>query len=254
GFIPIVDTFAQFGVTKGNLPLTMAALSQSPVIAVFSHAGFQDAADGASHQATTYIAALSAIPHTTVIVCSCADQARALMHQAIRRHAEARKKGEDGETVAFIVGRENFPVHYTENTSYEWGKPQVLKKGKDVVIVAAGPMVGKALDAAKLLEQQNVSATVLDNPFVNQPDVETIGAAVQTAGGRLITIEDHQLISGMGSVLIHALTQKGVALRARSLGIRGQFGQSAYVANQLYDLHRLNAEAIVKAVKEICAL
>ena len=53
GFIPIVDTFGQFGVTKGNLPLTMAALSQAPVIAMFSHVGFQDAADGASHQATT---------------------------------------------------------------------------------------------------------------------------------------------------------------------------------------------------------
>ena len=57
GFIPIVDTFGQFGVTKGNLPLTMAALSQAPVIAVFSHVGFQDAADGASHEATTYLAA-----------------------------------------------------------------------------------------------------------------------------------------------------------------------------------------------------
>ena len=47
GYIPIVDTFGQFGVTKGNLPLTMAALSQAPVIAMFSHIGFQDAADGA---------------------------------------------------------------------------------------------------------------------------------------------------------------------------------------------------------------
>ena len=66
GFIPIVDTFGQFGVTKGNLPLTMAALSQAPVIAIFSHVGFQDAADGASHEATTYFAAVSAIPHTVV--------------------------------------------------------------------------------------------------------------------------------------------------------------------------------------------
>ena len=62
GFVPIVDTFGQFGVTKGNLPLTMAALSQGPVIAMFSHVGFQDAADGASHQATTYLAAVGAIP------------------------------------------------------------------------------------------------------------------------------------------------------------------------------------------------
>ncbi|HZI32594.1 MAG TPA: thiamine pyrophosphate-dependent enzyme, partial [Candidatus Binatia bacterium] len=82
GFIPIVDTFGQFGVTKGNLPLTMAALSQAPVIAMFSHVGFQDAADGASHQATTFFAAVSAIPHTCVIAPSCADEAESLMYQA----------------------------------------------------------------------------------------------------------------------------------------------------------------------------
>jgi transketolase len=66
GYIPIVDTFGQFEVTKGNLPLTMAALSQAPLVAIFSHVGFQDAADGASHQASTYFAATSAIPHTVV--------------------------------------------------------------------------------------------------------------------------------------------------------------------------------------------
>src|SRR5690606_29012469 len=54
GYIPVVDTFAQFGVTKGALPLTMAALSEAPIIAILSHTGFQDAADGASHQALTY--------------------------------------------------------------------------------------------------------------------------------------------------------------------------------------------------------
>src|SRR5204863_6960320 len=83
GFIPIVDTFGQFGVTKGNLPLTMAALSQAPVIAMFSLAGFQDAADGASHQATIYFAATSPIPHTAVVAPSCSDDAEALMYQAI---------------------------------------------------------------------------------------------------------------------------------------------------------------------------
>ncbi len=103
GFIPIVDTFGQFGVTKGNLPLTMAALSQAPVIAIFSHVGFQDAADGASHEATTYLAATSAIPHTTVIAPSCAEEAEAFMYQAIKRYAADRGAGKDGETYIFFV-------------------------------------------------------------------------------------------------------------------------------------------------------
>src|SRR5207253_6871593 len=93
GYIPIVDTFGQFGVTKGNLPLTMAVLSQAPVIAMFSHVGFQDAADGASHQATTYFAATSAIPHTVVIAPSCPDEAEPLMYQAIKQFAADRSGG-----------------------------------------------------------------------------------------------------------------------------------------------------------------
>jgi transketolase len=124
GFIPVVDTFGQFGVTKGNLPLTMSALSQAPLIAVFSHVGFQDAADGASHQATTYLAAVSAIPHTMVVVCSCADEAEALMYEAIKRLAQARLDGQDGESVLFFVGRENYPARLQENARYPWGKAQ----------------------------------------------------------------------------------------------------------------------------------
>src|SRR3954447_14301541 len=102
GFIPIVDTFGQFGVTKGNLPLTMAALSQAPVIALFSHVGFQDAADGASHQATTYFAATSSIPHNVVIAPSCADEAESLLYQAIKRFAADRAGGKDGESYIFF--------------------------------------------------------------------------------------------------------------------------------------------------------
>src|SRR5262249_10299134 len=141
GFIPIVDTFGQFGVTKGNLPLTMAALSQAPVIAMFSHVGFQDAADGASHQGTTYFAATSAIPHTVVIAPSCANEAEAFLYQAIKRLADDRTSGKDGETYIFFVGRENYPVSLVENAKYEWGKAQVIQRGTDVVLIGCGPLI-----------------------------------------------------------------------------------------------------------------
>ena len=84
GFIPVVDTFAQFGVTKGGLPLLMAVLSKGPVIALFSHVGLQDSADGASHQATTYLSATAALPQSTVVVCSCSREAEAYLYEALR--------------------------------------------------------------------------------------------------------------------------------------------------------------------------
>lgn len=253
GFIPIVDTFGQFGVTKGNLPLTMAALSQAPVIALFSHVGFQDAADGASHQATTYFAAVSAIPHTVVIAPSCSDEAEALMYDAIRRQAEDRKAGRDGETYVFFVGRENYPLAWVEGASYPWGKAQVLREGSDVVLVGTGVLVNKAIEAGKRLEAAGIQATVINNPFVNRPDLETIGAAVSRCGGRLVTIEDHQVVGGMGAQLSHALSQAGIAHRVRTLGIPGEFGQSAYLAEHLYEKYGLTgpkmAEAATKLVR-----
>jgi transketolase len=251
GFIPIVDTFGQFGVTKGNLPLTMAALSQAPVIAVFSHVGFQDAADGASHEATTYIAAVSAIPHTTAISCSCSDEAEAFMYQAVKRIADDRNGGKDGESVVFFVGRENYPLRWVENAKYDWGKAQVLATGTDVVLIGCGPLLGRTIEAGKQLAQQGISATVINNPFINRVDLDTIAPLVKQSGGRVVTIEDHQLICGMGAQVSHALAQNGVAHQMKSLGIKGEFGQSAYVAEYLYERHGLTAAKLIEAARAL---
>jgi len=251
GFIPIVDTFGQFGVTKGNLPLTMAALSQAPVIAMFSHVGFQDAADGASHQATTYMAAVSAIPHTAVICPSCADEAEAFMYQAIKRQADDRLAGKDGETYIFFVGRENYPVRWVEGATYPWGKAQVLQEGTDVVLIGSGPLLEKAINAGKKLAEKGVKATVINNPFINHVDVATLGAAVKACSGRLVTIEDHQVIGGMGAQISHALSLAGIPHRIQTLGIHGEFGQSAYVAEHLYEAHGLTAAKMAEAAEKL---
>jgi transketolase len=251
GFIPIVDTFGQFGVTKGNLPLTMAALSQAPVIAMFSHVGFQDAADGASHQATTYLAAVSAIPHTVAICPSCADEAEALIYEAIKRQVDDRQNGKDGESYIFFVGRENYPLSWIDGASYPWGKAQILQQGSDVVLIGTGPLLNKAIDAGKRLAEQGIKATVLNNPFINRVDLETIGAAAKACSGRVVTIEDHQVICGMGAQISHALSQAGLAHRIKSLGIHGEFGQSAYLAEHLYEHHGLTSARMVEAAKEL---
>ena len=251
GFIPIVDTFGQFGVTKGNLPLTMAALSQCPVIALFSHVGFQDAADGASHQATTYFAVTSPIPHTTVIAPSCSDEAEAFMYQAIKRYAADKQSGKDPENYIFFVGRENYPLSWVEGAKYEWGKAQVLSQGSDVVLIASGPLLSKAIEAGKKLAEKGQKATVINNAFINHVDLATIGEAVKQAQGRVVTIEDHQIICGMGAQISHALSTAGIAHRMKSLGIHGEFGQSAYLAEDLYKKHGLTGDKMAEAALQL---
>ena len=89
--------------------------------------------------------------------------------------------------------------------------------------------------------------TVINNPFINHVDIETIGAAVKAANGRVVTIEDHQVVGGMGAQVSHALSRAGIAHRMTSLGIPGEFGQSAYLAEELYKLHGLSADKLVAA-------
>lgn len=251
GFIPIVDTFAQFGVTKGSLPLTMAALSQSPIIAVFSHAGFQDAADGASHQATTYISTISAIPHTQVVQVACSAEADAYLYDAVKRMAEAKKNGEDGESVIFFVGRENFPEYFDANADYSWGKAQLLREGSDAVIVASGPETPKALEAAEILAGKGKSIAVINNPFINNVDIELIGKMVKNAGGKIVTAEDHQVKCGMGAQVAHALGQAGIHFNMASVGMQAEFGQSAYLANELYDKYGMGTSGIVESIESL---
>ena len=88
---------------------------------------------------------------------------------------------------------------------------------------------------------------MINAPFVNKVDVETIGAAVRAASGRLVTIEDHQIVGGMGAQLSHALSRAGIAHRITSLGINGEFGQSAYLADELYQKHGMTADKMVEA-------
>ena len=251
GYIPIVDTFGQFGVTKGNLPLTMAALSQAPVIALFSHVGFQDAADGASHQATTYFAATCALPHTVVLAPSCATEAESLMYQAIQRQHDDRSQGKDGESCILFVGREGYPVQWVDHPTYEWGKAQVIQEGTDVVLVGCGPLLSKAIEAGKQLAVEGIKACVINNPFINRVDLDTFGPAVKAAQGRVVTIEDHQEICGMGAQLSHALATAGIAHRMKTLAIPGEFGQSAYVAEHLYQKYGLTAAKMVEAARAL---
>jgi transketolase len=74
---------------------------------------------------------------------------------------------------------------------------------------------------------------------------------VKAANGRVVTIEDHQAVGGMGAQVSHALSQAGIAHRIKTLGIHGEFGQSAYLAEELYNLHGLSTAKMVEAALEL---
>ncbi|MCZ7640772.1 MAG: hypothetical protein M5U12_34780 [Verrucomicrobia bacterium] len=173
------------------------------------------------------------------------------MFEAIQRLGDARAKGEDGESVVFFVGRENYPVRWREGAAYPWGRAQVLAAGTDVVLVGCGTLTSKVIEAGQALAAEGLKAAVVHHPFVNRPDIATLGPLVQGCGGRLVTIEDHQVVGGLGAQLSHALSRAGTAHRIVSLGIAGEFGQSAYVAEQLYEKHGLTVARVVEAARQL---
>jgi transketolase len=257
GYIPVVDTFVQFGVTKGLLPLCMANLSQAAVIAAFTHTGFQDAADGASHQGLMYLAMTGAIPHVQQYCPASAEEAEWAMSFAIERFAKERAAGKHPDTVLFFAGRENFQVSYKPaNAAYEWGKAMVIadtcaNNKTSVVISANGSMIANAMKANEKLAAEGIGSLVLNNATPNHPDLAGHQEALARCGNRLITVEDHQAVGGAGAMLVTALAQVGTHPKVKILGVRGDFGQSAYTADELYKKHGIGSDGIIAAAKAL---
>jgi transketolase len=107
-------------------------------------------------------------------------------------------------------------------------------------------LFSKAVEAGKILAAKGVKATVINNPFVNRVDLGIIGAAVKKCG-KVVTIEDHQLVCGMGAQISHALSTNGIPHAMKSLGIDDEFGQSAYMAEHLYELHGMTGPKMAEA-------
>lgn len=254
GFIPVVDTFAQFGVTKGALPLTMASLSEAPMICVFSHTGFQDAADGASHQALGYLAMVSSIPHVDTYALTCSEEAESILTQIIEKFVADRKAGLTPPTSVLFLGRENFPKTYHAGATYHLNKAQVIQEisgPKMVTVVASGSLVPEALLAAQKLKDKGIGTIVINPCSHNHLDTATVREALKKSEGRLLTVEDHQKTGGLGQMLTFSLVEQGVALKLRALAVHREFGQSAYTAQELYRKHKIDSGAIVQAAEEL---
>ena len=256
GFIPIVDTFAQFAVTKGILPLFMSSLSQAPLIGIFSHIGFQDAADGASHQALSYLANTCSLPHFQVYCLSCSGEAQALLSQTLEEFYNQRKSHKIPHSTLFFLGRETFPEHFLEKPSYHLKKAQVLveasHQNRPVLIVTCGPLVKEAFQVAKKLKEQGEGVVLINNPLVNDPDMETILFWLEKCDHRLLLLEEHQLLGGFSSTLSLKLHEQNKALKKfKVLALRGDIGRSAYKAQDLYQHFKLDGESLLKSLKEM---
>jgi transketolase len=253
GFIPMVDTFAQFGVTKGALPITMASLSEAPVLCFFSHTGFQDAADGASHQALSYFAMMSSIPNVNVVSLSCSSEAYKIVKDVIFDYKELVDSGETPNSTVFFLGRENFPEHYVEDAKYSLNRETVLYDSEkpEALILTTGSLVPQAVKAYEELKEEGRQVSVVTKSFINSGFTTDFKDLLAKAGGNLIVAEDHQKVSGFGSYALSKIVEQfgfDSIKSFKQLGVDGKFGRSAYKADELYAQNQMDAEAIKKLV------
>lgn len=237
GKIPFAASYAVFspGRTWDQIRVSVC-YSDLNVKIVGGHAGLTVGPDGATHQALEDIAITRVLPNMVVVSPSDYEQAK-LATRAIAHHYGP---------CYLRLSREPSPVFTYNISNFELGKAQILKEGRDVTFLATGPITYNALKAAFMLEDQ-YSVEVINVHTIKPIDVETIVRSAQKTK-RIVTIEEHQVIGGLGGAVSELLSEH-YPTQVLRIGMDDKFGQSGK-AQELLDFYGLSVEKIINKVKQ----
>ncbi len=238
GKIPFIASYAMFSPGRSwEQVRTTIAYNEANVKIIGAHAGISVGPDGATHQAIEDMAIMRVLPKM-VVLCPCD------IHEAKKATlAMAAYKG----PVYMRIGREKTPVVTTVGTPFEIGKAQVyfekdVAHAKSVGIVATGTLVHDALQAAKILQEKGIGASVMNMATIKPLDT----AALQKFAAEhdvLVTVEEHQAAGGLGSAVAEYLSEVA-PIRIGRVGVQDQFGQSG-TPEELMAHYGLDTNAIV---------
>lgn len=239
GKIPFVTTYAVFGSMRMLEQIRQeVCYPKLNVKIACSHGGFTPANDGASHQGIEDMGILRTIPNMTVVMgCD---------YTATRKLVAAAAAYEGPVYLRFT--RDVVPGIYDESATFEIGKANQLREGSDAAIIANGDVMKLALDAADQLEAEGIHVRVLDMHTIKPLDVEAVKRAA-TETGRIVTVEDHNVINGLGSAVSEVVAELGCA-GVRRIGIQDHFGESAPY-ERLLEKSGITTAHIVSACKEL---
>ncbi len=239
GKIPFVVTYAAFGSMRMlEMIRQEICYPHLNVKIACSHGGVTPANDGASHQAIEDMGVLRTIPNMTVIMPADYQSARKLTRAA----------AEFDGPVYLRFTRDAIPSIYGEDEEFEIGKAKLLRSGSDVAIIANGDTVRLALEAAELLEKQGVQARVLDMHTIKPLDNEAVADCINSVG-KIITVEDHNILNGLGSAVCELAAEAGKG-KVKRIGIQDRFGMSAPY-ERLLAINGITAENIAGSALEL---
>ena len=239
GLIPFCSSFAMFATGRAYEQVRNSiGYPHLNVKIGGTHAGITVGEDGASHQCNEDIALMRGIPGMVVICPSDGVEARAAVLAA----------AEYVGPVYLRFGRSPIPL-FNERPDYKFeiGKGIVLKEGKDVTVVATGVCVYEALQAAEELAKEGIDAEVINIHTIKPLDRDLILASAKKTG-KVVTVEEHSVIGGLGSAVADVLAETGAGI-LKKIGIQDVFGESG-TALQLLHKYKLDAEGITEGVRD----
>ncbi len=238
GKIPFVSSFAMFAAGRAFEQIrNSVGYPHLNVKIGATHAGISVGEDGATHQCNEDIALMRTIPGMVVINPADDIEAKAAVKAAIEH---------DGP-VYLRFGRLVAPViNDREDYKFELGKGVVLREGKDVTIIATGLCVSETLAAADKLAADGISAKVINIHTIKPLDEELVVAAAKETG-KVVTVEEHSVIGGLGSAVCDCLSEKAPT-PVLKIGVNDVFGESG-PALKLIAKYGLDAESIYNKVK-----
>ena len=234
GKIPYVSTFAVFAAGRAyDQVRNTIAHTHSNVKICATHAGITVGEDGATHQMLEDIGMMKAIPNMTVICPSDDTQTKWIIKEISKI---------DGP-VYVRLSRLATPVIYEEDNQFEIGKGVQIGNGTDATIIAAGVTVAEALKAQEILKGKGIDVRVVDMHTIKPLDKELIIKCAKETK-RIITIEDHSTIGGLGSSVCDVLSEN-YPTKVEKMGINDKFGESGK-AEELMRFYGIDAQAIVE--------
>ena len=241
GKIPFTGTFANFSTSRVYDQIRQSiAYSNKNVKICASHAGVTLGEDGATHQVLEDLGMMKMLPHMTVINPCDYNQTKAAT-LAIAEHIGP---------VYLRFGRPKVPNFTNENQEFIIGKAVHLQEGNDVTIVATGHLVWEALEAAKKLNEQNISTDVINIHTIKPLDSEAIIKSVQKTKC-IVTAEEHMLNGGLGDSIAQLLSRE-LPSPLEMVGVNDTFGESG-TPRQLMEKYGLTSNDIINAVNKAIA-
>lgn len=239
GKVPFVTTYAVFGSMRMVEQIRQeVCYPKLNVKIACSHGGLTPANDGASHQGIEDMGILRTIPNMTVVMGCDYASTRKLVRAAAEYYGP----------VYLRFTRDAIPDIYDEDEEFIIGKAKELRSGKDVAIIANGEIMSLALEACDALASMGIHATLLDMHTIKPLDTEAVSKVLRECKG-VVTVEDHNIINGLGSAVCEVAAELGCG-KVKRIGIPDCFGESAPY-QRLLAKNGITVEAIVDACKSM---